>query len=221
MEGLEKPDPHRPPRSLGRLFGDLKVRPKLIVLHNTFFLILAAAAYFSLIPLFEERVANAQLRENSLLVQIFSDDRPLPQIPGSEIYQLQEDTAEALQITGEVRSWLDTNPSLIWRDPQKSDLAFRKIAASGLYRKLRMPDRFYADMIDRAQRTLFIVLGAIYILAVMNLEFIIMPQYVYRPIKMVLRADVATQEGDRAGEPCRCWTGSARGTHHRAHGVAD
>ncbi len=36
----------RSSRGLGRRFGDLKVRPKLIVLHNTFFLILACAVYF-------------------------------------------------------------------------------------------------------------------------------------------------------------------------------
>ena len=44
---------------LGTLFGNLKVRPKLMVLHNLFFLVLACAAYFSLIPLFEKQEADA------------------------------------------------------------------------------------------------------------------------------------------------------------------
>ena len=52
-----------------RLFGNLKVRPKLMVLHNLFFLVLTCAAYFSLIPLFEKQVADAQAREFSILQQ--------------------------------------------------------------------------------------------------------------------------------------------------------
>src|SRR5215813_660155 len=114
MDDLIRPDPQRPHRSLGRLFGDLKVRPKLIVLHNLFFLILTCAVYFSLIPLFADRVSIARVRETSLLVQLFSDDRALPRLPGTEIYDFREGTAEALQIPSDIRHWLDTNPGLIW-----------------------------------------------------------------------------------------------------------
>ncbi len=53
--------------SLTRFFGNLKVRPKLMVLHNLFFLVLTCAAYFSLIPLFEKLVADARAREVSIL----------------------------------------------------------------------------------------------------------------------------------------------------------
>lgn len=200
MEGLATPDPLRAPKNLGRLFGDLKVRPKLIVLHNLFFLILTCAVYFSLIPLFEDRVGSAKNREDSLLVQVFSDDRPLPKIRETEIYDFQEGSAEQLQIPVEIHSWLDANPGLIWRSEERSELAYRKLPTNGLYRRLRLPDRMYAETIDRAQRTLFIVLGAIYILAVMALEFLIMPLYVYRPITMVLAADEATHVGDREHE---------------------
>jgi C4-dicarboxylate-specific signal transduction histidine kinase len=50
--------PNRNTYSLTRTFGDLKVRVKLIVLHNLFFLVLSCSAYFSLIPLFEQQVAG-------------------------------------------------------------------------------------------------------------------------------------------------------------------
>lgn len=200
MEGLAAPDPQRAPRSLSRLFGDLRVRPKLIVLHNTFFLILAGAVYFSLIPLFEDRVASAQLRENSLLVQLFSDDRPLPKLPGTEIYDFQEGTADSLRIPEPVLRWLNNNPDLIWSDPGRSNFVYRKVSSTGLYRRMQMPAEFYASVVRRAQRTLFIVLGAIYVLAVLVLEFVVMPLYVYQPIRTVLAADAATQEDDRAHE---------------------
>ena len=96
----------RTPGSVAKLFGDLKVRPKLMVLHNLFFAILAVSVYFSLYPY-------------------------LP---------------------------------------------------------------------DQAKTNLFIVLGAIYILAVLALETTIMPLYVYRPLRLMLKADQATQHGDREQE---------------------
>src|ERR1700733_5078034 len=101
--------------SLARTFGNLKVRPKLMVLHNLFFLVLASAAYFSLIPLFEKQVADG-------------------------------------------------------------------------------------DAISRAKIALFVVLGSIYIAAVVLLEAVIMPLYVYRPLQRMLEADTATRAGDRKSE---------------------
>ena len=55
---------------LARTFGNLKIRPKLMVLHNLFFLVLACGVYFSLIPLFEKLVADARAREVSILRQV-------------------------------------------------------------------------------------------------------------------------------------------------------
>lgn len=96
----------RQPKRVARLFGDLKVRPKLMVLHNLFFALLILGVYFVLYPY-------------------------LP---------------------------------------------------------------------DRAKANLFIVLGSIYILAVLVLETTIMPLYVYRPLRLMLGADQATQHGDRDHE---------------------
>jgi signal transduction histidine kinase len=100
------PRPLRSPKRVTRLFGDLKVRVKLMVLHNVFFLILALSVYFALYPY-------------------------LP---------------------------------------------------------------------DHAKTNLFLVLGAIYILAVLVLETTIMPLYVYRPLQLMLEADQATQQGDHDRE---------------------
>jgi signal transduction histidine kinase len=88
------------------MFGDLKVRPKLMVLHNVFFAILVLGVYFALYPY----------------------------LPG------------------------------------------------------------------HAKTNLFVVLGAIYVLAVLVLETTIMPLYVYRPLRLMLNADQATQHGERGQE---------------------
>ncbi len=90
---------------LGKAFGNLKIRPKLIVLHNLFFLVLSAAVYLSVSP----------------------------------------ETARA--------KWL--------------------VAAA---------------------------LAVVYVLAVLLLELVIMPTYVYRPLRLMLAADEATQRGDTEHE---------------------
>ena len=114
--------PQKNSYSLTRSFGNLKVRLKLIVLHNLFFLVLTCAAYFSLIPLFEEEVVRSAA---------------------------PEETAAA---------------------------------------------------VFRARVTLFVVLGVIYVAAVVLLETAIMPLYVYRPLRVLLEADEATRSGDRERE---------------------
>jgi signal transduction histidine kinase len=58
----------------------------------------------------------------------------------------------------------------------------------------------YRDAVSRAKLTLFLVLGSIYVLAVLLLESAIMPLYVYRPLRRFLDADTATQAGDRDRE---------------------
>lgn len=106
IESIGLPARVRVPKSVGRIFGDLKVRPKLMVLHNVFFAILVLGVYFAL----------------------------------------------------------------------------------------------YAYLPGQAKTNLFVVLGAIYVLAVLVLETTIMPLYVYRPLRLMLNADQATQQGDHGHE---------------------
>jgi signal transduction histidine kinase len=112
-----------------------------MVLHNLFFLVLTCAVYFSIIPLFEKQVADAQARELTILHQTHT--------PGQD---------------------------------------------------LNAPGESYAQAAARARLTLFLVLGSIYVLAVLVLESAIMPLYVYRPLQRMLDADAATQRGDRDRE---------------------
>jgi len=137
--------------SLARSFGDLKVRPKLMVLHNLFFLVLTCAAYFSLIPQFERQVADARAREVAIL---------------------QHSQANGAPATS-------ANDTLI---------------------DLNLSEQSYTVAVWRARIALFLVLGVIYILAVLLLEVVIMPRYVYEPIERMLAADAATQAGDHQRE---------------------
>ncbi len=189
----------RPP-GFGRLFGDLRVRPKLIVLHNLFFLVLAGAIYFALIPGIEERTALDLARETVLMKEMFARGSPRSPVAELEIYQHQEGSAEELSIPDSIRLWLEENPGAVWEDPAASEYLYRKDPVSGHYARLTIPVDFYDMLMARARRDLFLVLGAAYLLAVGVLEFVIMPRYVYRPIRVTLEADEATRQGDREHE---------------------
>ena len=186
------------PSPFARFFGDLNVRPKLMVLHNLFFLVLTVSVYLSLIPLFENRVAKAQARELSLLTKLFLDNQPL-QLPGLEIYQYREGTAEALEIPPSVRNWLELHPGQIYND-RSAGVLYRLVPPTGQFRRLQTPKAFYDEVVERAKFTIFLVLGVLYTLAVAFLELAIMPRYVYRPIRRFLEADRAALRGDRAAE---------------------
>lgn len=115
-----------------------------MVLHNAFFLVLTCVAYFTLIPLFEDQVADARAREVEILTR------------GPAVA---------------------TGP---------------KVEARA--------EREYSEAVNQARLRLFLVLGVIYVLAVLLLEMVIMPRYVYEPLRRMLQADRATQEGDRERE---------------------
>jgi signal transduction histidine kinase len=185
---------------LGKSFGDLRVRAKLMILHNIFFLVLSAAVYFSLIPPFEERVASAESRETTLVTQMFAEGKPLLRLPGMDIYQYQEGPASELGIPEEARRWLDARPGGIWRSPSQPDYIYRKDPQSGAYRSLKMPHAVYIQTMNRARLALVLVLGLIYLLSVALLELAILPLYVYRPLRLMLAADKATQHDEKDRE---------------------
>jgi len=109
-----------------------------MVLHNLFFLVLTTAAYFSLIPLYEQLVTDTRSRTVVL----------------------------------------ERNPSATAQATLRSQ----------------------QSALNQARVRLFLVLGIIYLLAVVVLESVIMPWYVYRPLRRMLAADSATQAGDREAE---------------------
>lgn len=186
--------------TLGRGFRDLRVRPKLMVLHNLFFLVLTTSVYFSLIPLFEERVTTAKAREVGLVSRMFTEERPPLQSPGIDFYDYREGTAAALDIPAAVQQWLDTHPSEVHRGPSQQELLYYKDPRTAVYRRVTVPIKVYDAVLARARMALFLVLGTVYFLSVVVLEFLIMPQLVYLPLRLMLRADAATQQGDRRSE---------------------
>ena len=186
-------------RNFGKRFGGLKVRVKLILLHNIFFLVLGGAVYFSLIPIFEQRIAGARAREAQLITRLFSEDQPMPDLPGLQIYEYREGTPGALQIPEDIRAWLEANPGRVYGNAERDPFIYRTFDTEH-YRRLRVPHEYYSRAIRLSRWILFLSLGIVYILAVLALEAFIMPTYVYRPLRLMLNADSATRRGDRANE---------------------
>jgi signal transduction histidine kinase len=198
---LNNSKPAKPPNLLFRAFGGLKVRQKLATLHNIFFFVLATSVYLSLIPLFSDHLSAAREREFRMVSQIFSSgpgESSDPLLRDLTVYGLREGSASALGLSREGQLFLQHHPASIWQ--YGLDDLFRNGGVPGQYRRITLPSAFYATALRRARISLFVVLGTIYVLSIIVLEFIIMPQYVYQPLTLMLDADCATQREDRDHE---------------------
>jgi signal transduction histidine kinase len=171
-----------------------------MVLHNLFFLILTASVYLALIPQFENRVARARLIEVSLIAQMFAESGPALRLPHMASYDYRQGTAAEIDLPAEGKAWLDSHPGEVWQNVPRSDYLFRRDPQSGRYSRITLPNTLYDAVVQRAKVTLFVVLGIVYVLAVLLLELVIMPRYVYGPLTRMLDADAATQAGDRKHE---------------------
>jgi len=189
----------RPLRGISRRFGDLRVRPKLMVLHNSFFLLLACAVYFTVITVVEGRLREAEQREMTLILNAFS--ALLPET-GDELalrpYDLRQGTAAEFGLPEEAQQWMRQYPGRVWR--AGGEHIYKLIPGTQRYYRLTLPVRFYNGVVAGVQMALFVALGVLYVLAVLVLELFIMPRYVYQPLRLLLEADAATRRGDRQAE---------------------
>lgn len=189
----------RPLKGVSRRFGDLRVRPKLMVLHNSFFLLLACAVYFTVIDVVEGRLRQAQEREMTLILNAFSSLTPET---GDEMalraYDLRQGTAADFGLPDAAKAWMQKFPGRVWRAP--GEHIYKLIPATQRYYRLTLPVRFYEGVVAGVQLALFAALGALYVLAVLVLELFVLPRYLYQPLRLLLEADAATRRGDRRAE---------------------
>ncbi len=190
----------RPPNVLVRAFGRLKVRQKLAVLHNVFFCVLAASVYLSLIPVLSEDLSATQTRDFRMYSQMFSSGLlgETNTKGENDIYELAKGSPDQLHLTKTGVTFLANAPDATWY--QNSQTLFRRSLTPDAVLRLTLSSKFYDAMLRRTRLGLFAVLGTIYLLSVVVLEFIIMPQYVYQPLTLMLGADEATQNDDREHE---------------------
>ena len=190
----------KPPTAIYRVFGGLKVRHKLAILHNIFFFVLAVSVYLSVIPLFSRHIEAAKQRDLKMISQMLDAELSLSVRERPEetaIYEV-ENTAAATGLSAEGQQFLKEYPTATWT--QDGETLFRQGKQVGSYRRVSLSQDFYNRSLRQAQVSLLMVLITIYILSIVVLEFLIMPQYVYQPLTLMLKADEATQQDDREHE---------------------
>ena len=190
----------RPLTGITRRFADLRVRPKLMVLHNFFFLVLTCAVYFTIINFIAARIDQASAREVTLILNSFAyltEDNGQQEL---RPYDLRTGDAGELGLSDDARLWMHRYPGRTWQRTKSSAHIFKLVPNSGRFYRLTLPLAFYDQMLANVKLGVLAVLGIIYLLAVLVLEFFVLPRYVYQPIRLLLEADAATRDGHRAAE---------------------
>ncbi len=191
----------KPPNPLLRMFSGWQVRKKLALLHNVFFIVLSVSVYLSVIPLFSEHLEASRARDLHLLSLMFAAELPIETPSESNqlaSYHFREGSAEELTLSAAGEHYLAQHPAETW--VEGSSTLFRTSRAAGRYRRIQLSPVVYESALHQAKLTLFIVLGTLYLLTIVVMEFFIMPQYVYHPLSLMLEADEATQHDDREHE---------------------
>jgi signal transduction histidine kinase len=196
------PEGHDPRRLEGmrRRFGDLRVRPKLMLLHNVFFLVLTLGVYLTSVNLVQSRLEQARAREVSLILNSFSTLDPASEDGVLRPYELKTGTAADFGLPESGRAWMSRYPGRIWQRSPESEHVFRLIPGSERFYRITLPLDFYSSMAASLKLGVLLALGVVYLLAVLVLELLIMPLYVYQPLQLMLDSDAATRRGDRVGE---------------------
>lgn len=181
---------------LARAFSGLTVRYKLMVLHNLFFLVLASAVWFTLIPQLDRYAADNRRRELEMVRQVFAVSGQLPAESLRSLYDYREGTAAELAIPAATVRALEVQPGQFLSEPGRPGRLYAKDPA-GLYRRLLLPGD---SMVGRAKVTLLAALAAVYCLAVLVLELWLLRTYIHRPLRVLLDADEASRRGDTQRE---------------------
>lgn len=211
-DNLLKTSPaERPRRQPPKLLGTMRIRKKLIVLHTMFSAGLAALMFFILRPEIQALVRQAEA-EDAVYVLGTLDVRDLT---GGRA-RGQERLAAGMTLRWGSATDLGLGPGAI-ADMQSAtsapvalaDGGGAPVGSAGLYLPHAAGGGYY--IIDRrlervrasvARLDLVLLLSmlGVYLLIAAALEVFVLPRHVYQPIRRMLHADLAVQQGDRTGE---------------------
>jgi signal transduction histidine kinase len=193
----------------GKLFAELPIRSKLIVLHNVFFLVLTLSLYFALRAPLSRLAARSAAQEAELIAQVFEAAPDALRRVNSDHFRLAEGTAAELNLPAAAQEWAGRHPGGVWRGPAAEGPAgqaapalrlARFDAARGRWQAVSVNTRRYEQLMRQGQLRLAFALALVYALAVLALELFLLPRYVYHPIRRILRADEALRDGARGHE---------------------
>lgn len=193
---------HERPRR-GLLAG-MRIRKKLVYLHTIFSLTLAAILLLTVRPAVNDVVSEAEWRHCRLVLELLASSDAAGD-PGVEVDIEDVEIligADAASVLGDAAAIARSAPGTVVRarssdgwpiaglyDADKDQLITATMLASPARRGVL---RLYALLV--------IALLAVYGFIVLTLEAFVLPKQVYGPIRMILRADRAVQEGRRDAE---------------------
>lgn len=180
----------------------MRIRKKLIVLHTTFSLVLAAILLLSVRPAIRDVVARAEGDECRLAVELLAQAPELASSVRLSLGELYVGSPDGLEVDVATLDEARARPGEIvltmtragWPRAVLYDLASGNVvsAAAQSTQARRAVVRLYALVVA--------AIVGVYLLIALTLEAFVLPRQVYRPIRRLLAADVAVQSGDRDNE---------------------
>ncbi len=196
----------------------MRIRKKLIVLHTLFSIGLAGILLLLLRPAVTQLVREAEASEaRTLLGAMLHTARAQGEIPDARTLRawttddvgVRAGTAEQLDIAPDLAAIARSQPAtpLIEPDGRAAKAiaylprsAATESTADGVYYMLAVRNDGVRSAVVTLYALLIIALLAVYGLVALSLEVFVLPQHVYAPIRRMLQADKAVQEGRRTDE---------------------
>ena len=175
---------------------------KLFALHHAVFGLIAVSLMAVLMPFSGEITSPSSSERAALAVEVFrANPEVLRPARLHTDFQFYEGTAEGLEIPSEGLSWLNAHPGEVWQGEEGTLVAYvRRSSEPGLWQMLVYDRMATTRIVRKLQIHIGIVLGVIYMFTVLAIDGWILPQFVYQPIRRLLDADQALQQGNRAAE---------------------
>lgn len=196
----------------GGFLGGMRVRKKLLVLHTLFSLVLAGALVLTLRPAVLNVVREAELEQAQLLLELAREDSEflsgaspspaaLPTQRGSTITTRRGSSRELGLGDADVVALINAGgravkvPETVLGPAAALFVAPTSREDQGQFVVLATSVPSARQQVTRLYVIVGVALLAIYLAVALALEALVLPQSVYRPIRRMLEADDAVQQG--------------------------
>ncbi len=200
-------------RAPKKLLGTMRIRKKLILLHTVFSAGLAALMFFILRPAIGDLVRQAEAEDaayvlGTLDLRELTEDRPNGERAVGPGITLRWGQADSLGLDSDAVASLQraaTAPVPLAHGAGDglglgSAGVYRPHAAGGGYFVVDRRLQGVRASVKRLDVVLLLSMLGVYLLIAAALEIFVLPRHVYQPIRRMLRADLAVQQGVRGGE---------------------
>ncbi|MCB9846405.1 MAG: hypothetical protein H6811_10525 [Phycisphaeraceae bacterium] len=202
------PAPGGPPATARGLLAALPIRRKLIVLHTVFWLLLLGGLLVGLRPAIQQVVVSAERNEARAILDtwLVRSDEATAQPNASEIEEgidVSVGDLDAIAPDAAVEQLARATPGAAVIEHGRSSAGSVVALIPGppqRWIRVRVRDAQARAAVWRLYSVLGISLLVIYGLVAASLELFVLPRHVYAPIRTMLRAERAVQEGDLAAE---------------------